>query len=203
MAKQLQLRKGTATEHDTFTGANGEVTVDTTNKTLRVHDGTTVGGTRLATFTGGLIPAAQLPSATTSTQGIVKLNNTLTSTSTTEALTAAQGKVLKDTLDTAITSSLGVGQTWVDLTNSRAFDTNYINNTAKPIMVNAAPEGYEVTDNEKIAAYVNGVLVYAVQGATTQANHSQTYNVSFIVPHGVTYRIVGLNRVLFHWAELR
>lgn len=36
MAKQLQLRKGTATEHNTFTGANGEVTVDTTNKTLRV-----------------------------------------------------------------------------------------------------------------------------------------------------------------------
>ena len=49
MAKQLQLRRGTATEHDTFTGANGEVTVDTTNKTLRVHDGSTVGGTRLAT----------------------------------------------------------------------------------------------------------------------------------------------------------
>ena len=51
MAKQLQLRKGTATEHSTFTGANGEVTVDTTNKTLRVHDGSTVGGTMLATFT--------------------------------------------------------------------------------------------------------------------------------------------------------
>ena len=32
MAKQLQLRKGTAAEHSTFTGANGEVTVDTTNK---------------------------------------------------------------------------------------------------------------------------------------------------------------------------
>ena len=203
MAKQLQLRKGTAAEHSTFTGADGEVTVDTTNKTLRVHDGTTVGGTRLATFTGGLIPAAQLPAATTSTQGIVKLNNSLTSTSTTEALTAAQGKVLKDTLDTAITSSLGVGQTWVDLTNSRAFDTNYINNTAKPIMVNAAPEGYEVTGNEKIAAYVNGVLVYVVQGATAGGNHYQTYNVSFIVPPGAMYRIVGLNRVLFHWAELR
>ena len=203
MAKQLQLRKGTAAEHSTFTGANGEVTVDTTNKTLRVHDGTTVGGTRLATFTGGSVPAAQLPSATTSVQGIVKLNNTLTSTSTTEALTAAQGKVLKDSLNTAITSSLGVGQTWVDLTNSRAFDTNYINGTAKPIMVNAAPEGYEVTNNERIAAYVNGVLVYAVQGATSGANHYQTYNVSFIVPPDATYRIVGLNRVLFHWAELR
>ena len=53
MAKQLQLRRGTELQNDTFTGANGEVTVDTTNKTLRVHDGTTVGGTQLATVTGG------------------------------------------------------------------------------------------------------------------------------------------------------
>ncbi len=98
---------------------------------------------------------------------------------------------------------IGVGQTWVDLTDSRAFDTDYTNNTGRPIMVNAAPEGYEVTDDEKIAAYVDGVLVYAVQGATSRANHYQTYNVSFIVPAGATYRIVGLNRALFHWAELR
>ena len=99
MAKQLQLRRGTATEHDTFTGANGEVTVDTTNKTLRVHDGSTVGGIRLATLTGGLVPATHLPVATTSAAGVVILNNTLTSTSTTQALTAAQGKVLKESLD--------------------------------------------------------------------------------------------------------
>ena len=52
MAKQLQLRKGTATEHNTFTGANGEVTVDTTNKTLRVHDGVTAGGFPLAKASG-------------------------------------------------------------------------------------------------------------------------------------------------------
>ncbi|MFT0694141.1 phage tail protein [Acinetobacter bereziniae] len=38
-----------------------------------------------------------LPSASTTTQGAVQLNNTLTSTSTTEALTAAQGKTLFDT----------------------------------------------------------------------------------------------------------
>ena len=98
---------------------------------------------------------------------------------------------------------IGVGQTWVDLTDSRAFDTDYTNNTGRPIMVNAAPKGYEVTGSEKIAAYVDGVLVYAVQGATERGNHYQTYNVSFIVPAGATYRIVGLNRALFHWAELR
>ena len=44
MAKQLQLRKGTTTEHHTFTGAVGELTYDTTRKQLRVHDGSTVGG---------------------------------------------------------------------------------------------------------------------------------------------------------------
>jgi len=48
MSKQIQFRRGTATEHATFTGAIGEITVDTTNKTLRVHDGETAGGTPLA-----------------------------------------------------------------------------------------------------------------------------------------------------------
>ena len=44
MSKRIQLRRGTDTENNNFTGAVGEVTVDTTNKTLRVHDGATVGG---------------------------------------------------------------------------------------------------------------------------------------------------------------
>ena len=45
MAKQVQFRRGTAAENDAFTGAVGEITVDTTNKQLRVHDGSTAGGT--------------------------------------------------------------------------------------------------------------------------------------------------------------
>lgn len=44
MARQLQLRRGTATQHNTFTGAQGEVTVDTTGNNLRLHDGVTAGG---------------------------------------------------------------------------------------------------------------------------------------------------------------
>ena len=50
MSIEVKFRRGTATQHLSFTGANGEITVDTTNKTLRVHDGVTVGGTRLAKF---------------------------------------------------------------------------------------------------------------------------------------------------------
>ena len=49
MATILQLRRGTSTQHSTFTGAPGEVTVDTTKKTIVVHDGTTQGGSPLAT----------------------------------------------------------------------------------------------------------------------------------------------------------
>jgi hypothetical protein len=45
---QVQLRRGTTTQHGSFTGAVGEVTVDTDLDTLRVHDGSTVGGVRLA-----------------------------------------------------------------------------------------------------------------------------------------------------------
>lgn len=48
MARQIQIRRGTAAEHINFTGAIGEITMDTTNNTLRIHDGQTVGGTMLA-----------------------------------------------------------------------------------------------------------------------------------------------------------
>ena len=44
MAIQIQLRQGTTTENNAFTGANGELTYDTEKKQLRVHDGSTVGG---------------------------------------------------------------------------------------------------------------------------------------------------------------
>ena len=44
MAIQLQVRRGTATQHNTFTGAAGELTLDTTNNSLRVHDGSSAGG---------------------------------------------------------------------------------------------------------------------------------------------------------------
>lgn len=44
MADQVQLRGGTTAEHSTFTGAMRETTVDTSKKTLVVHDGVTPGG---------------------------------------------------------------------------------------------------------------------------------------------------------------
>ena len=44
----IQLRRGTTSEHSTFTGLVGEITVDTTKDTIVVHDGATAGGYPLA-----------------------------------------------------------------------------------------------------------------------------------------------------------
>jgi len=76
----VQLRRGTDTEHSSFTGAEGEVTVDTTNDTLRVHDGTTAGGIRLAKLSevsGGTGTVTSVGSGTGLTGGPITTSGTL------------------------------------------------------------------------------------------------------------------------------
>lgn len=48
MATAVQQRRGTTTEHNSFTGLEGEITVDTDKNTVVVHDGSTAGGIPLA-----------------------------------------------------------------------------------------------------------------------------------------------------------
>ena len=47
MATQVQFRRGTTAEHSGFKGADGEVTVDTSLKTVVIHDALTNGGFRV------------------------------------------------------------------------------------------------------------------------------------------------------------
>lgn len=47
MPTQVQFRRGTTTQNNNFTGAVGELSIDTTLKVLRVHDGSTLGGQAL------------------------------------------------------------------------------------------------------------------------------------------------------------
>jgi hypothetical protein len=77
---QVKLRRGTDTEHSSFTGAEGEVTVDTTNDTLRVHDGSTAGGVRLAKLSevsGGTGTVTSVGSGTGLTGGPITTSGTL------------------------------------------------------------------------------------------------------------------------------
>ena len=52
MPTVLQFRRGTTTQNNSFTGTAGELSVDTTLDTVRVHDGSTAGGFALLKETG-------------------------------------------------------------------------------------------------------------------------------------------------------
>jgi len=99
MATQVQFRRGTTTQHNSFTGAAGEVTVNTTNNSLHVHDNTTAGGfevakANLSNITGAVniavtgiatansisIGSTQVISNTRQLQNIASLDATTTAT---------------------------------------------------------------------------------------------------------------------------
>ncbi len=88
-----------------------------------------------------------LKDASTAQKGIVQLNNTLTSTSTTEALTAAQGKVLND-------QAYCVNQTWKDVKSNRILGATYQNPSSKPITLfirmSGQDSGIKLTENDFI-----------------------------------------------------
>ena len=65
MPKQVRLRRGTTAQHATFTGAEGEVTFDTSKKVLVVHDGVTAGGKPMDNF-AKLNPGSPLTNQTIS-----------------------------------------------------------------------------------------------------------------------------------------
>ena len=47
MATQLQFRRGTSAQNNAFTGAAGEITLDTDTNNIRIHDGATAGGAEI------------------------------------------------------------------------------------------------------------------------------------------------------------
>jgi hypothetical protein len=60
MTTAVQRRRGTSTEHATFTGLDGEITVNTTTYTAHIHDGATVGGVPLAKADGSNIVTSSI-----------------------------------------------------------------------------------------------------------------------------------------------
>ena len=67
MATQVQFRRGTAAQNNNFTGAEGELSVNLSNYSLRLHDGSTAGGYEIARkdFTNATFGASVLPTTNT------------------------------------------------------------------------------------------------------------------------------------------
>lgn len=89
-AYAIQFRRGTTTQHSSFTGLLGEVTVDTDKKTLVVHDGSTTGG----------YPLMREGASATSSTGTFSSNVTVGGTlAVTNAATLSGGAAITGDLD--------------------------------------------------------------------------------------------------------
>ena len=196
MAKRLQLRRGTTAQNNTFIGAVGEVSVDTDKEVLVVHDGVTAGGFPVAARANanGTISLIKKDGTVITTIPATGLfNNTLASTNTDQALTAAQGKVLKDTkLD--ITSAFGIGQTYQNVTTSRVIGTTYTNSDAKARLVIVQGS----TSNGSITVTVDGETLPSMNIGNNLAVSICTW---FIVLPTKSYSVSGVT--LGKWVEMK
>lgn len=88
-------------------------------------------------------------------------------------------------------ADLGVGQTWQNVTASRAANTNYTNSTDKPIMVSIYKSGG--TDGYNLQ--IDGITVGGMNNESLIGS-----NISAIVPAGSVYKFSSTFDI---WAELR
>lgn len=138
-----------------------------------------------------------IPLATSTTTGIMRVLNVLTSTEVGSALSAAMGKALKDLIDTKLNSSqaFGIGQSRYNLTSSRSIGVTYQNTTNKPIEVS-------IVVNGGVSSVGNTIMVNGVAAFTFAVHTNMTSPFTFTVPPTHTYRI-DVNSSINSWSELR
>ena len=160
MAKQVQLRGGTTSQHSSFTGVAREVTVDTDKDTIVVHDGSTAGGVPLA-------KASELPTLTslsvTATAAELNILDGVTST-------AAELNILDGVTATAAELNIldGVTSTAAELNildgvTSTAAELNYTDGVTSAIQTQLDTKLSSVADNSvtlaKMAGGTDGNLI--------------------------------------------
>lgn len=96
---------------------------------------------------------------------------------------------------------IGIGQTWQDVTGSRAISTSYTNSTGKPIQVSVNARSSTAAF---IQASVGGVTLI---GSDNAGSSGPRLFISFIVPNSTSYSITlsagSLVSGSLQWAELR
>ncbi len=183
MAIQIQLRQGTTTEHNSFTGAQGELTYNTTLKSLVLHDGVTLGGVKIPYLSNDLVPSAMLPTATELVVGASKIATTAIAqagVNDTDFITALK---LRGVL-------FGVGQTYTDITSSIVFGSVYTNTSNKPELISVQNKPQSSSQGSNMTIEVDNVVVSAMSG---NSGYFVTSTICAVIPVGASYKIGGVN----------
>ena len=99
------------------------------------------------------------------------------------------------TINTVDNFSIGVNQTWQNVTESRAINTTYTNTTGRTIFVLISL----ARANGNNFLRINNTIIDDID---TQASAGD--RISFVVPNGATYKIdIGSSAELRYWSELR
>ena len=141
--------------------------------------------------TSGTIPLIGTQSATTTLAGLTALADNTTTQTGTSATTAVTPASLK-------ASSFGLGQTWQDVTGSRAITTTYTNSTGRPIEVSILVSLGNTGTLTNLT--IGGVVACST---TAPGGGTYLYNLIGIVPNGATYSVSGGSPTLSRWSELR
>jgi hypothetical protein len=97
--------------------------------------------------------------------------------------------------------NIGVGQTWQNVTGSRAFGVTYTNSTGKPIFISVYGTG--APNHGVIQMVIDGISI-GQQGVASVASAGMHATMTAIVPNGSTYQVNNvIGASLSIWAELR
>ena len=134
MSTIFKLRRGTTSQHSTFTGAAGEATIDTTKNTVVVHDGITAGGIPLAKGSQIVSSITSLVAGTGLSGGTITTTGTIAIDSTVATLTGTQSLTNK-TITSRVSSTTSIASPLVD--NSDTFDVYAATAQSATLTVNA------------------------------------------------------------------
>ena len=128
MSKSVRIRRGTTIDHSQFAGAEGEITVDTTIDTIRVHDGATLGG-------WPLLNAAKNSEVTSDilTTKKIYFRNSFTNQGQFPSATIYPGMMAYSQADNKTYFSMN--GTWVEVTTELGL-TNFISNAVPASVTN-------------------------------------------------------------------
>jgi len=138
MSRVLQFRRGTNQEMESITGAEGELFVDLTQKTIRVHDGNTQGGVVIAT-------TIDLSQSVTNAESFAEtVANAAYSNAVAEAETLANDAFTNAVayVDSQTTDTIEEGNTnlyWIEAPND---SEQYVRQNESWVVVDI-PEGYD------------------------------------------------------------